>query len=151
MSTGCGRLCGYVSIHMLLDEGPATDQPGYAELCARSNYSFLTGASHPEELVLRASTPADAQGRATLGLAELGPELARGGRSSRVAVPLIAGDELLGLLIGEGSTSVELARAVASQAAVGIKKIQLIERLTEKNLIKDFFEDIASGRAGGDV
>jgi GAF domain-containing protein len=104
-----------------------------------------------EELVLRASTPADAQGRATLGLSELGPELARGGRSSRVAVPLIAGDELLGLLIGEGSTSVELARAVASQAAVGIKKIQLIERLTEKNLIKDFFEDIASGRAGGDV
>ncbi len=26
----------------------------YAELCCRSNYSFLTGASHPEELVARA-------------------------------------------------------------------------------------------------
>ncbi len=28
--------------------------PGYAELHCRSNFSFLTGASHPEELVLRA-------------------------------------------------------------------------------------------------
>ncbi len=104
-----------------------------------------------EELSLRASTPSAAPARATLGLSELGPELARGGRASRVAVPLIAGDELLGLLIGEGSASVDLARAVASQTAVGIKKIQLIERLTEKNLIKDFFEDLAAGRSGGDV
>ncbi|CAN5512211.1 hypothetical protein BH11PSE9_BH11PSE9_07170 [soil metagenome] len=28
--------------------------PGYAELHCRSNFSFLTGASHPEELVRRA-------------------------------------------------------------------------------------------------
>ena len=28
--------------------------PGYAELHCRSNYSFLTAASHPEELVQRA-------------------------------------------------------------------------------------------------
>ena len=28
--------------------------PDYAELHCRSNYSFLTGASHPEELVVRA-------------------------------------------------------------------------------------------------
>ena len=26
----------------------------YAELCVTSNFTFLTGASHPEELVLRA-------------------------------------------------------------------------------------------------
>ena len=26
----------------------------FAELCARSNFSFLRGASHPEELVVRA-------------------------------------------------------------------------------------------------
>jgi error-prone DNA polymerase len=30
------------------------DLPGYAELLCRSNFSFLTGASHPEELVARA-------------------------------------------------------------------------------------------------
>jgi len=34
---------------------PATASlPGYAELHCRSNFSFLTGASHPEELVARA-------------------------------------------------------------------------------------------------
>ena len=39
--------------------------------------------------------------------------------AARVAVPLVAGGELLGLLVAEGSARVELARAVASQAAVG--------------------------------
>jgi len=34
---------------------PATATPGYAELHAISNFSFLRGASHPEELVLRAA------------------------------------------------------------------------------------------------
>ena len=29
--------------------------PAYAELHCRSNFSFLTGASHPEELVARAA------------------------------------------------------------------------------------------------
>ena len=29
--------------------------PGYAELHCRSNFSFLTAASHPEELVARAA------------------------------------------------------------------------------------------------
>ena len=32
---------------------PAAD--GYAELCVTSNFSFLRGASHPEELVARAA------------------------------------------------------------------------------------------------
>ena len=34
---------------------PALPLPGYAELHAISNFSFLRGASHPEELVLRAA------------------------------------------------------------------------------------------------
>ncbi|MDX1434588.1 MAG: error-prone DNA polymerase, partial [Gammaproteobacteria bacterium] len=34
---------------------PAVEPPGYAELHALSNFSFLRGASHPEELVLRAA------------------------------------------------------------------------------------------------
>ena len=34
--------------------GPLSPPPGYAELLCRSNFSFLTGASHPEELVARA-------------------------------------------------------------------------------------------------
>jgi GAF domain-containing protein len=106
--------------------------------------------SRSESLEWRASNPPAAPRRA-IGLAELGPELARGGRAARLSVPLVAGDELVGLLVAEGSASVDLARAVASQTAVGIKKIQLIERLTEKNLIKDFFEELAGGRVSGDL
>ncbi len=34
--------------------GPVSDQD-YAELCVTSNFTFLTGASHPEELVTRAA------------------------------------------------------------------------------------------------
>ena len=33
----------------------AATPPAYAELCVTSNFTFLTGASHPEELVLRAA------------------------------------------------------------------------------------------------
>ena len=104
-----------------------------------------------EELDLRASDPEPNGARQTLGLAELGPELARGGRSSRLAIPLVATGELIGLLVAEGSSRVELGRAVASQVAVGIKKVQVIEQLAEKNLIKDFFEELAGGRARGDL
>ena len=64
-----------------------------------------------------------------------------------VAVPLVANDELLGLLAADGTSEVDLARAVANQTAVALKKIELIERLTEKNLIKDFFEQLARGEA----
>ena len=44
----------------------AADLPGYAELLCRSNFSFLTGASHPEELVARAQ----ALGYAALAVAD---------------------------------------------------------------------------------
>ncbi len=33
----------------------ATNDPGYAELCVTTNFTFLKGASHPEELVTRAA------------------------------------------------------------------------------------------------
>jgi GAF domain-containing protein len=104
-----------------------------------------------EELELQASSPSQSEARGSFGLAELGPELARGGRASRLSVPLVAGDELVGLIVAEASAAVDLARAVASQTAVGIRKIQLIERLTERNLIKDFFEELAGGRVLGDL
>jgi sugar diacid utilization regulator len=104
-----------------------------------------------EELERRASDPEAGNARATIGLAELGPELARGGRSSRLAVPLVASGELIGLLVAEGSERIELGRAVASQVAVGLKKVQVIEQLTEKNLIKDFFEELAGGHPRGDL
>jgi GAF domain-containing protein len=104
-----------------------------------------------EELSLRASAPSAGAARESIGLSELGPELGRGGRQSRLAVPLVANEELLGLLVAEGSAEVELGRAVANQTAVAIKKIDLIERLTEKNLIRDFFEELARPHAGGEL
>jgi GAF domain-containing protein len=119
-------------------------------LAARACHVYLLDAGS-EELERRASDPDPGSARARLGLAELGPELARGGRSTRLAVPLIANGELIGLLVAEGSARVELGRAVASQVAVGIKKVQVIEQLTEKNLIKDFFEELAGGRPRGDL
>ena len=119
-------------------------------LGARSCHVYLLDPAR-EELDRIASDPEPGTARQTLGLAELGPELARGGRSTRLAVPLVANGELIGLLVAEGSTRVELGRAIASQVAVGIKKVQVIEQLTEKNLIKDFFEELAGGRSRGDL
>jgi len=119
-------------------------------LAARACHVYLLDPTR-EELDLKTSEPEPGGARETLGLAELGPELARGGRGSRLAVPLVATGELIGLLVAEGSSRVELGRAVASQVAVGIKKVQVIEQLTEKNLIKDFLEELAGGRARGDL
>ena len=119
-------------------------------LAARACHVYLLEPAS-EELQRLASDPEPGAARASLSLAELGPELARGGRRSRLAVPLVANDELIGLLVAEGSARIELGRAVASQVAVGIKKVQVIEQLTEKNLIKDFFEELAGGRPRGDL
>ena len=104
-----------------------------------------------DDLRLHSSSPRGAPAREAIALAELGPELARSGRFATVAVPLVAGDELVGLLVAVGTSEVDLARAAANQTAVGLKKIDVIERLTEKNLIKDFFEELAGGRPVGDL
>ncbi len=119
-------------------------------LRAEACHLYLLDAAS-EELRLRISHPPTARtSRPTVGLAELGPELARTRGGAKVTVPLVANDELLGLLVAEGTSEVDLARAVASQAAVALKKIDLIDTLTEKNLIKDFFEELAAGERGGD-
>ena len=80
----------------------------------------------------------------------------RGGRTGAVedglvVAPLAAGDEELGLLccIARGRAfddeDAELLRAVAHQTAVGLKKAELIERLTAENIVKDMFEALAAG------
>jgi GAF domain-containing protein/sugar diacid utilization regulator len=99
-----------------------------------------------EQLRLHVSAPPDPDVPEMLALSKLGPELSRGRKTPRVAVPLVANDELHGVLQARGTAEVELARAVANLTAVAIKKIELIERLSERNLIKDFFELLAAGR-----
>jgi sugar diacid utilization regulator len=66
-------------------------------------------------------------------------------------VPLVADDELLGLVVADATRRVELARAIAGQVAVGIKKVRLIERLAEQNLIADFFDQLSQGRSGAEL
>jgi error-prone DNA polymerase len=64
--------------------------PGYAELACRSNFSFLTGASHPEELVVRAK----ALRYAALALADecsLGGVVRAHAEARRLGLPLIVG------------------------------------------------------------
>ena len=61
-----------------------------------------------EVLHLRASAPGGAGRAVEIGLSELGPELALSGRSASVAVPLVANDELLGLLAADWTSEVDL-------------------------------------------
>ena len=83
-------------------------------------------------------------------------DLMRGGRTGAVddellVAPLAAGDEQLGILccMARGrefdDEDAELLRAVAHQTAVGLKKAELIERLTAENIVKDMFEALAAG------
>ena len=67
--------------------------PGYAELHCRSNYSFLTGASHPEELVARAR----ALGYAALAITDecsLAGVVRAHGEARRLGLHLIIGAEM---------------------------------------------------------
>lgn len=68
--------------------------------------------------------------------------------------PLVVGDERLGLLCvltkdGPGDAPSVLS-AIASEAAVAIKRLQLIDWLKEKNLVKDFFEALQRDDSDGD-
>ena len=66
--------------------------------------------------------------------------------------PLSAGGERLGLLCAASAPrrsftdeDTELARAIAHLAAVAIKRAELIDRLTNSNIVKDMFEALAAG------
>jgi hypothetical protein len=121
------------------------------ELLGASDVCLYLLDRDDDRLTLHYRSPETVDAPATMGLSELGPELGRGARSTRVAVSLVADSELLGALIARGTRELDLARAVASQTAVAIKKIQVLERLTEKNLIRDFFDDLAAQRSGDAV
>jgi GAF domain-containing protein/sugar diacid utilization regulator len=125
---------------------PAVTERARALLGAAQCTTYLLDRGG-EQLRLCASAPPAAEAPRTLKLTELGPELSRRKRTPRIALPLVASGELLGALIAHGSAAVELARAVANLTGLALKKIELIEDLTEKNLIKDFFEELTSGRA----
>jgi GAF domain-containing protein len=72
-----------------------------------------------------------------------------------LAAPLGTDGETGGYLVvragpgGLAADARDLATTVAAQTAIAIRKIELIEGLTEKNLTKDFFADLAAGRSEG--
>lgn len=72
--------------------------------------------------------------------------------TARVHVaPVMAGGEQLGLLVAAGDEDMpddaeELLRVVANQVAVGLNRAELIERLTDENIVRDLFEALESGR-----
>jgi GAF domain-containing protein len=127
------------------------------ELCQLYQRDAATG-----RLELVATDPADhpspwpREGAAALlGLLQRrrgGREVADGG-TAVLAVPVAAGDEQLGALAAVGSRAFrddddEVLRALANQVALALKKAELIERLTEENIVRDLFEALAAGAAG---
>ena len=127
-----------------------------------------------DRLRMRAASRGSSAGPTVVSLPELGGELRRkqgsGGtitsvlagalwgapamRSALVA-PLVAGDEVLGFLVAKladdrraGERERDLANSIATQTALGLKRLQLTERLAERNLIKDLFDALSSGRGG---
>ena len=134
---------------------------------------YLVEASG-DSLRLRAAAGGDVEGPEVVSLPDLGVELRRSGapgasltsvlagtlwgapamRSALVA-PLVAGEEVLGFLVARladgrraSEHDRELANSLASQTAVGLKRLQLTDRLAERNRIKDLFDDLASGLGG---
>ncbi len=76
--------------------------------------------------------------------------------ASSLLLPLLAAGELLGFLAARagaertfGEEDRDLAMSIAGQTGLAIRKIQLIERLTERNQLKDFFEDLGRGIPDG--
>jgi GAF domain-containing protein len=119
-----------------------------------------------DELVMAAADPPDPPDAGTRpGRAALLLDLMRRERRDRagalrrevsddeslLVAPLVAGEEQLGILgclvrgRGFSDEEAELLRAVANQTAVGLKKAELIERLTAENIVKDMFEALAAG------
>lgn len=76
----------------------------------------------------------------------LGPDA-----SDVLVAPMTVGEEHLGFLVAAtqngwaGPDAEELLRAVANQTAVALKKAELIERLTEENIVRDLFGALAEG------
>ncbi len=107
-----------------------------------------------DELILAGSDPPEAPdgpGRAALLLDLMRRGARRVDDDGLLVAALVAGDEQLGILccLTRGRSfapgAAELLVAVANQTAVGLKKAELIERLTAENIVKDMFDALAAG------
>ncbi|MDP9227627.1 MAG: GAF domain-containing protein, partial [Actinomycetota bacterium] len=147
---------------------------GARELLAADACQVYRIDGDADELVLAGSSPEDAPapsprpGRTGLLLDLIRRSNGRGRSGPRgvahtlwpdidedalLVAPLVVGEEHQGILCCLGNNRVfteedaELLRAVANQTAVGLKKAELIERLTAENTVKDMFDALAAGSA----
>jgi GAF domain-containing protein len=142
VTAGVRRLlgCNICQLHLLDPETgrpklAATDPPGESAGGPDGTAALLELLRHP---VRRAGADA---ARALAGDKHATTVLA-----ARVA----AGDEQLGIFaaIGRrpfGEDADGLLGAVAHQVALALKQVELIERLTEENIVRDLFEALAAG------
>ena len=165
---GMADLARAVSAASTLDQLlPAVARRAQRLLGAAACEVYVAGADGALEL--GAAAPASGPRDRLPSAADLGVVLARGraddGDSRRLAEllwgdataaalvsPMVAADELLGFLAlrfpGDRPADAEareVAASIAGQAALALKNLHLIERLTEHNAIKDFLEDLSRG------
>jgi GAF domain-containing protein len=156
------------------DVAAATDPDSLAEIVVRGAHGLLgaeicqlyrpDGDGANWEVV--ASWPSDTTAPPTLTAAEL-MHAVLDGRRGRTATPnlwphleigdllvtpLAAGEEGVGVLCAGAPAAhrfseeeVEIARAIAHLAAIAVKRLELIEGLTNATIVKDLFEALAAG------
>ena len=114
----------------LLSSSPATAEPEALSATALLLAAFDGSASRPPAQTLWPG----------LDVADL------------MVTPLVSGGERLGLLCAGApprrpftGEDTEMARAIAHLAAIAIKRAELIEGLTNANIVKDLFEALAAG------
>ena len=114
--------------------------PAYAELHCLSNFSFLRGASHPEELVERAQSAGLRGARDHRRMLARGRRARASRREGRVGLPLVIGSELT---LADGMKLVLLATDRASYGDLS----QLITR-GRRNAVKGTYALDARRRRG---
>ncbi len=127
---------------------------GARQLLTADSCQIWRLAPEDDELALAVADPPDSTaarpGRAALLLDLMRRE--KNAHDGLLVAALVAGDEHLGIICcvtggGRAFTDeeAELLQAVADQTAVGLKKAELIERLTAEHVVKDMFDALASG------
>ena len=136
------------------DELYAAVTRGARQLLTADSCQIWRLAPEDDELALAVADPPDSTaarpGRAALLLDLMRRE--KNAHDGLLVAPLVAGDEQLGIICcvtggGRAFTDeeAELLQAVADQTAVGLKKAELIERLTAEHVVKDMFDALESG------
>lgn len=149
VTAGCQRLltAERVEIYLLDPDGRLALRAASPE---RSQWPVLDARKlRLDSLALDSEADPGAEGRA-LAAALWGDDL----RGAPLFAPLSAGDErsgLLGVVLPEPRPHAQsIVWAIASHTAVALKHHELVGRLREESLVKDFFEALSQGHGDSD-